>query len=86
MALWVTASARDWKDTPGMATTRGDGRSRVDQLPRQVAAALWATPVANLSIAASLAAAYKEALRLHPRGQWPLNTQVAELIYTHTLV
>ncbi|DAZ90928.1 TPA_asm: methyltransferase [Cyanophage Cy-LDV1] len=27
-----------------MATTREDGRSRVDQLPRQVAAALWATP------------------------------------------
>jgi len=44
MALWVTASARDWKDTPGMAATRSDGRSRVDQLPRQVAAALWATP------------------------------------------
>lgn len=44
MALWVTASARDWKDTPGMATSREDGRSRVDQLPRQVAAALWATP------------------------------------------
>jgi hypothetical protein len=45
---------------------------------------MWATPVANLSIAASLAAAYKEALRLHPRGQWTLNTQVAELIYKHT--
>jgi hypothetical protein len=43
-ALWVTASARDWKDTPGMATTREDGRSRLDQLPRQVAAAMWATP------------------------------------------
>jgi hypothetical protein len=43
-ALWVTASARDWKDTPGMGTTRPDGRSRIDQLPRQVAAACWPTP------------------------------------------
>lgn len=47
-ALWVTASARDYKDTPGMAVTREKGRSRVDQLPRQVHTALrlhlWATP------------------------------------------
>lgn len=34
---WVTPTARDWKDTPGMATTRPDGRSRLDQLPRQAA-------------------------------------------------
>lgn len=47
MALWVTASARDWKDTPGMMTTRPDGRSRIDQLPRQVAAACWPTPTAS---------------------------------------
>lgn len=79
-ALWVTASARDWKDTPGMSTKREDGRSRVDQLPRQVAASLWATPLANLSIAASVAAALKEAKRLHPQGRWTLNTQVAELL------
>src|SRR5690606_10538905 len=41
---WVTPSARDWKDTPGMATEAGD-RNRVDQLPRQMAvnAAMWAT-------------------------------------------
>ena len=45
-ALWITASARDWKDTPGMATVRPNGRSRVDQLPRQVAAAMWPTPTA----------------------------------------
>jgi len=48
MALLVTASARDWKDTLGMATDRPDGRSRIDQLPRQVAAAaLWPTPLTN---------------------------------------
>ncbi len=36
---WLTPSARDWKDTPGMATTSinkdGSVRNRVDQLPRQ---------------------------------------------------
>lgn len=35
---WVTPSARDWKDTAGMATERADGRSRIDQLPRQMVA------------------------------------------------
>jgi len=33
---WVTPSARDWKDSAGMATEAGD-RNRVDQLPRQMA-------------------------------------------------
>ena len=47
---WVTPSARDWKDTPGMATTRPDGRSRLDQLPRQARQATlagWPTPDAH---------------------------------------
>ena len=48
MAGWSTASSRDWKDTPGMATeaTNPDGsaRTRLDQLPRQVALADWPTP------------------------------------------
>lgn len=39
LAGWVTPSARDWKDTPGMATERPDGRNRADQLPRQAATA-----------------------------------------------
>lgn len=34
--MWVTPAARDWKDTPGMKRVRSDGRSRVDQLARQV--------------------------------------------------
>ncbi len=38
---WCSPSARDWKDTPGMATTGvnpdGSTRSRMDQLPRQAA-------------------------------------------------
>lgn len=45
--LWVTPSARDWKDSPGMTAQREDGRSRIDQLPRQVAAAMWSTPRAS---------------------------------------
>jgi len=40
---WTTPSSRDWKDTPGMATTGinpdGTGRERLDQLPRQAAQA-----------------------------------------------
>lgn len=78
MALWVTASARDWKDTPGMATSRDDGRSRVDQLPRQVAAALWATPTVATA-GRSVEALQKEADRLHPRGQWTIGTQVVSV-------
>lgn len=49
LAGWVTASARDWKDTPGMATEREDGRSRLDQLPRQANLAGWGTPTATPS-------------------------------------
>jgi hypothetical protein len=36
MANWTTPSTRDYKDTPGMVAERTDGRSRNDQLPRQV--------------------------------------------------
>nr|WP_263498593.1 hypothetical protein [Mesorhizobium sp. ESP7-2] len=46
---WVTPSARDWKDSPGMATTAGD-RNRVDQLPRQMMQepqAMWPTAEAG---------------------------------------
>lgn len=47
-ALWVTCTTRDHKDTPGMSMIRPDGRSRCDQLPRQVAAtaAMWPTATA----------------------------------------
>jgi hypothetical protein len=34
--LLTTPNARDWKDTPNMAKTRKDGRSKVDQCSRQV--------------------------------------------------
>ena len=46
---WPTASARDWKDTAGMATTGvnpdGSERTRLDQLPRTAQLSGWATPV-----------------------------------------
>ena len=53
---WATPSARDWKDSPGMATTAvnpdGSERKRLDQLPRQ--ASLTASgPTPNGSLAAT---------------------------------
>ena len=46
-APWVTPSSRDWKDSAGMATERDDGRSRLDQLPRQMAATAPTGPTPN---------------------------------------
>lgn len=43
LAGWTTTT-RDWKDTPGMAQVGPDGRSRLDQLPRQAALATGQTP------------------------------------------
>ena len=64
---WVTPSARDWKDTPGMATERPDGRSRLDQLPRQAALAGWPTPTAALADKGvrSFEGGLREAMRNH---------------------
>jgi hypothetical protein len=38
---------------------------------------LWPTPTANQQAAATIPALLNEAMRLHPRGQWTLATQVA---------
>ena len=47
LAGWPTASARDWKDTAGMATTGvnpdGSERTRLDQLPRVASLTHWTT-------------------------------------------
>jgi hypothetical protein len=44
LAGWCSPASRDWKDSPGMATTGinpdGTTRDRIDQLPRQAAQAL----------------------------------------------
>jgi hypothetical protein len=51
LAGWVTPSARDWKDTEGMAKSGinpdGSERSRLDMLPRQASLAGWPTPMAG---------------------------------------
>jgi hypothetical protein len=48
LASWVTPSARDWKDSAGMATTGinpdGSERTRLDMLPRQATLTSWPTP------------------------------------------
>lgn len=45
---WASPSARDFKDSPGMAETGtnpdGSERTRLDQLPRQANLASWPTP------------------------------------------
>jgi hypothetical protein len=40
---WTTTTTRDHKDSPGMIAERADGRSRVDQLPRQAYLTGWPT-------------------------------------------
>lgn len=51
IAGWPSPSARDWKDSPGMATAArnpdGSARDRTDQLPRKAMLAGWATPMTN---------------------------------------
>lgn len=44
---WTAPSARDWKDSPGMATERPDGKPRQDQLPRQAYLAGWPAPTVS---------------------------------------
>jgi hypothetical protein len=48
LASWVSPSAGDWKDTPGMATSGvnpdGSVRERLDQLPRQAGMTLSGSP------------------------------------------
>lgn len=55
MASWVTPSARDWKDSTGMSATGtdpdGSTRTRLDQLPRQMAATAPHGPTTNGSSA-----------------------------------
>ena len=51
LASWPTASARDWKDTPGMSETGtnpdGSTRSRLDQLPRVAGLTVTGSPAAT---------------------------------------
>ena len=36
LQFWMTPNARDWKDGFGQTAMRGDGKTRIDQLPRQL--------------------------------------------------
>ena len=58
-AGWATASARDWKDSAGMATEGvnpdGSTRSRTDQLPRQAQLAGWPTPTVGNATGSQMA-------------------------------
>lgn len=74
----VTPSARDWKDSPGMATETGD-RNRIDQLPRQMSQApqsAWprATPQSRDGKGSRSPNGSRE---LRPGGQM-LNEQIVE--------
>ncbi len=52
---WVTPTVRDWKDSPGMSTETEDGRTRLDQLPRQATLAGWPTPTRQDSASSGVA-------------------------------
>ena len=52
---WVTPSARDWKDTPGMSVDGPEGRVRLDQLPRQANLAGWPTPTVGNATGSQMA-------------------------------
>jgi hypothetical protein len=45
---WATPTTRDYKDSPGMATSRADGKSRLDRIGMQAGQiTFWSTPRAN---------------------------------------
>lgn len=83
-AYWVTPTTLDHKDTPGMSLVRPDGRSRVDQLPRQVAAALtsglWPTPLVgstNPAAHGQISGQWRDAMaKAMPSAMWPTPTAV----------
>jgi len=48
--LLSTPTMRDYKDSPGMATNRKDGKSRNDQLPRQIYAGASTAPIGGMKL------------------------------------
>lgn len=81
-AVWATIVASEVRQglQDRSRGKKGSQESLTTTVAKTVAMSLWATPLANLSISASYAAALKEAARLHPQGRWTLNTQLAEMI------
>jgi hypothetical protein len=70
--LWPTPSARDWKDTPGMARQAGD-RDRTDQLARAVYATENSLPGSG-----TLNPTWVEWLMAFPIGWTDLNHSVTQ--------
>lgn len=75
---WATASARDWKDTAGMAETSlnpdGSTRNRMDQLGRQVQLTGWPTCTATDAVKGGNVSPRKGAMGLSetvPLAGWP---------------
>lgn len=74
---WTTPSTRDYKDTPGMTAERADGRSRNDQLPRQVFSLL------DKEISSTIT---KSPARLNPAWSIQLMGTTLQKIFTVPLV
>lgn len=78
LAGWVTPSTRDWKDTPGMATVRSDGSSRLDQLPRQAALAGPARLTATGELLTGSTAGMESGGQLNPaHSRWLMGLPVS---------
>lgn len=69
---WATPSARDWKDSPGMATTGtnpdGSTRARTDQLPRQAHGVISSGSPAPTENPGQLNPAFSRWLQGYPRA------------------
>lgn len=74
---WTTESSRDFKDTPGMIAEREDGRSRKDQLPRQVYSLLDKESVSTIG---------KNTARLNPAWSIQLMGTTLQKTFTALLV
>ena len=79
LATWVSPTSRDWKDTPGMATSGtnpdGSARDRADQLPRQV----QQTVIGETQPGSDAATAPRVLSRLNPRfSLWLMGLPVEE--------
>lgn len=82
---WVTPTARDWKDSPGVAVGAvnpdGSERTRVDQLPRQAAIAGWPTPQAFDAGAGIRAPRFKKDGNRDPMAEGSWRTDLKDAPY-----
>lgn len=67
-----TPTARDWKDTPGMAPERRDGKTRLDRLPMLLFAVVRGAGISSTMIAENMDAqtvTLKDLVRIEIKGQ-----------------